>query len=338
MKFTSTAICMLLALALPVFAGGSKEAPKATSAAEFKPVNWKFATHMSMEHAYVAEFRKFAEDMKTSTGGKITISIHPASQLGVEKDVADALVADTIEIGHVGTGEMGKRYAKALVEGLPYLYKDYDHMRQVTASAVYQEMVEEMASKLNVRMFANVWYGVNHMTTANTQVKSPADLKGVKIRVYDQPMIKRLVQLMGANPVPMALAEVYLALSQKVVDGQVNPIPTIHGMKFYESQKYLILTAHMAPPNGIWVSEKKFQALPADLKKTFMEVAKRFEKSADQTILAAEKTLYDDLIKRGMIVIEPDREAFSKAVMPMIEEWENEKKLPGWYEKIRSAK
>ena len=338
MKFASFVICVLLILASPLFAGGAAETPKAASTEEFKPVTWRFATHMSMNHAYIAEFNKFAEDMKTSTGGKITITVHPASQLGTEKDVADAMVADTIELGHIGTGEMGKRYPKILVEGLPYFFNDYEHLRQVTASAMYQEMVEEMAAKLNVRMFANVWYGVNHMTTANTPVRSPADLKGVKIRVFDQPTIKRIVQLMGASPVPMALAEVYLALSQKVVEGQVNPIPTIHGMKFYEVQKYLILTAHMSPPNGIWVSEKKFQSLPDDLKKTFLEVAKRFEKSADQTILEAEKTLYDDLIKRGMQVIEPDREAFRKAVAPMVEEWETANGFPGLYEKLRAAK
>lgn len=335
MKIISAAILALAVLSVPLFAGGSKEA--AASKDEFKPVTYKFATHMSMDHAYVAEFRKFADDVKASTGGKVVINVYPASQLGVEKDVADALVANTIEMGHVGTGEMGKRYAKILVEVLPYFFNGYEHLRKVTASPAYQEMVEEMAKTLNVRMIANVWYGINHMTTANTPVKSPADLKGVKIRVYDQPTIKRIVQLMGANPVPMALAEVYLALSQKVVEGQVNPIPTIHGMKFYEVQKYLILTAHMCPPNAIWISEKKFQALPPDLKKTLTECAKRFEKSADQTILNAEKTLFDDLVKRGMQVIEPDREAFRKAVLPMVDEWEKQNNFPGLYEKLRNV-
>lgn len=175
------------------------------------------------------------------------------------------------------------------------------------------------------------------MTTGKVAVKSPADTKGLKIRCPDQPMFVGVVISMGATPTPMALSEVYLALQQGVVDGQENPVATINSMKFFEVQKYLSKTGHIAQGNHIFVSDKTLKKLPPEFQKVVLEAGQATADWVNKQAFELEDKLISELQSKGMTVIEPDREAFIKAAQPIYAEYED-KWGKGLLEKIRAIK
>jgi TRAP-type C4-dicarboxylate transport system substrate-binding protein len=122
----------------------------------------------------------------------------------------------------------------------------------------------------------------------------------------------------------MAFSEVYLALQQGVVDGQENPAVAITSMKFFEVQKYLIKTGHIAQGNHIFVSEKVFKTLPEDIQKAILEAGQETADWVNEQAFALEDKLLKELVEKGMTIVEPDREAFIKAAQPLYDEYESQ--------------
>jgi TRAP-type C4-dicarboxylate transport system substrate-binding protein len=140
----------------------------------------------------------------------------------------------------------------------------------------------------------------------------------------------------GANPTPMAFAELYLALKQGTVDAQENPIPTINAGKFYEVQKYLILTGHIMVPQIHAISEKLWQSLSPEDQQILQDAINEGIKFSNDMVISQEKSLLDEFKQKGMEIITPDVEAFRKASMTAIPKLE-EKWGKGLYEQINSV-
>jgi TRAP-type C4-dicarboxylate transport system substrate-binding protein len=153
--------------------------------------------------------------------------------------------------------------------------------------------------------------------TANKEIKKPEDMKGMKLRVPPAPLFLMFTKSVGANATPIAFAEVYLALQQGTVDGQENPLPTIMAKKFYEVQSHIILTGHITESLVTVVGNHVWSKLTPDEQKTFQDVLKQAASNATDAIAASEKTLAAELKKLGKTVVEPDREAFRKAAIPL---------------------
>ena len=126
----------------------------------------------------------------------------------------------------------------------PYTFRDGDHLIKFSKSPVFKEMVDEYRNKTGIQITAMTYYGIRQ-TTSNKPFTDCAGMKGLKMRVPDVPAYLALPKSCGANPTPIAFAEVYLALQNGTVDAQENPLTTIDAKKFYEVQKNIILTGHI---------------------------------------------------------------------------------------------
>ena len=167
--------------------------------------------------------------------------------------------------------------------------------------------------KGNNRPLAVTYYGVRH-TTANKPIVKPADMAGLKLRVPDAPLYVMYPKVVGANATPIAFAEVYLALQNKTVDAQENPLPTIEAKKFYEVQSHINLTGHITEMLLTIVSGQTWGKLSDADKKTFETVFKEAASKATDEIAVAETKLVDDFAtKYKKTVVKSDRVAFAEA-------------------------
>ena len=160
------------------------------------------------------------------------------------------------------------------------------------------------------------YYG-QRMVTANKAINKPEDMKGMKLRVPPAPLFLMFTKSVGANATPIAFAEVYLALQQKTVDGQENPLPTIMAKKFYEVQTHVMLTGHITESLLTIVGTHVWAKLSDAEKKIFSDVLSEAALKATNQIRASEQKTADELRKLGKTVIEPDRAAFRAAALPL---------------------
>jgi tripartite ATP-independent transporter DctP family solute receptor len=332
---------LCLSLSLVLVACGSKETSKTTGTngnEVTSPITIKLAHVEAIDHPLSIGVKKMAEELKAKSGGRIILQDFPASQLGNPKDLADAVSNDVLDMTLSSPGELGRRHKPIMILDAPYLFRDLDHLRKTVNGPVGEGIWSPLAEKTNIRVLAGIYYGTRHVTTSKVAVKTPADMKGLKLRTPDVQISLANARGMGASPTPMAIGEVYLALQQGVIDGQENPIPTIIGNKFNEVQKYLILTEHMKAVNIVCISDKRLKSLPEDLRKIFLEVVRNFADTSSNTIKDVEDTKLAEIKQKGaMQVIQPDIEAFKQATKAVYKEFESQWGA-GLYEKIQDVK
>ena len=153
--------------------------------------------------------------------------------------------------------------------------------------------------------------------TSNKPINKPEDMKGLKIRVPDAPLYTMFPRAVGANPTPIAFAEVYLALQNGTVDAQENPLPTIDAKKFYEVQKYIVLTGHITDALLTIVGGPTWNKLSDADKKIFEAVLKEAAARATSQIIEIEAKLGAEFEKRGKEVVKVDRKPFRDAVVKL---------------------
>lgn len=311
----------------------TEEATEETTA---EPITLKLGHVLPTDHLNHTAALKFADLVKEKTNGQVTIEVYPASQLGNEKEIIDAVAMGTLDFALCGFGEVAKRYDPALIFDGPFIFRDREHLAAVFKSEVFEELMDGMKEKAGIEMVSPGYYGTRYVTTTDTEVKTPEDLNGLKLRCPDQPMFVAVTKGMGATPTPMAFAEVYLALQQGVVDGQENPPAAITSMKFNEVQNYLIKTGHIIQPNNIYGSSKVLDKLPEDIQVAIEEAGKEVSEFQISESFDIEDRLLKELEANGMTIIEPDHDAFVEAAASVYEEYE-EKWGKGLLEKIRSV-
>ncbi len=185
-----------------------------------------------------------ADEVKKRSGGKYEIEVFPASSLGKEVDINEGLSLGTVDIIYTGFQFAGRSYGPLGISGYPYVYASVDHWKKFIASDLFTEMAGEYGKVTGHKALTATYYGQRHVTSKKP-VSKPADMENLKIRVPNAPAYTIFPLATGANPTPIAFAEVYLALQQGVVDAQENPMPTIQAKKFYEVQKFINLTGHI---------------------------------------------------------------------------------------------
>jgi C4-dicarboxylate-binding protein DctP len=314
------ALVLFVIFSHSAFAAGENE-----SKSQGKVTHYKLATIQPPDSPIGKGATKFAELVRKKSHGSIVIDVYPASQLGNEKDIIDGVEMGTIDFTLAGVAEWAKRFKAMKIFEAPFVYRDRDHLVRFYYSNAGQELLNEMTQKTGLRSLGFMYYGTRHVTTGKLPIKTPADLKGVKLRCPDQPLYVQTVKAMGANPTPMAFSEVYLALQQGVVDGQENPPATIVTMKFFEVQKYLIKTGHIIAGVMLWTKDKFIAGLPKDKQDVIKSAAKEATQWANDYSFRIEDEYLGKLGKEyGLTLINPDRQAFVNAAQPLLDTYEQE--------------
>ncbi len=288
------------------------------------PVGTMAAQKLKFAHVYESSepfhiwALKAAEEIKEKTGGKYDISVFPASSLGKEADINEGLSLGTVDMIYTGAAFLGRSFPPISIGGSPYIFRDFDHWQKYYNSDLFKNELAGGYKKLTGNTILSVvYYGARHVTS-NKPVSTPADMKGLKIRTPNAPMFMMFPKATGANPSPIAFAEVYLALQSGTVEAQENPLPTIKAKKFYEVQKYINLTGHILNELYVIASPMLWKKLSDEEKAIFTEAFVKASEGASKDILESENNLSAWFTEQGNIInSDVDVKAMRDATMKM---------------------
>jgi tripartite ATP-independent transporter DctP family solute receptor len=277
----------------------------------------KFAHVYEVTEPYHTAALWAASEIAKRTSNRYTVDVFPASTLGKETDINQGLTLSTVDIIYTGQLFAGRTYGPIAIGGAPFMFRDFSHWKSYSTSPFFAELEEGYRAKSGGnKVVAITYYGERHVTS-NRPINKPEDMKGLKIRVPDAPLYTMFPRAVGANPTPIAFAEVYLALQNGTVDAQENPLPTIDAKKFYEVQRYIVLTGHITDALLTIIGGPTWNKLSDADKKIFEAVLAEGAARATAEIVEIEKKLGAEFAKRGKEVVKVDRTPFREATAKM---------------------
>jgi tripartite ATP-independent transporter DctP family solute receptor len=277
----------------------------------------KFAHVYEVSEPYHTAAVWAAGEIAKRTNNRYTVEVFPASTLGKETDINQGLTLGTVDIIYTGQLFAGRTYGPIAIGGAPFVFRDFDHWKAFSNSPLFAELGEGYRAKSGGnKVVAITYYGERHVTS-NKPINKPEDMKGLKIRVPDAPLYTMFPRAVGANPTPIAFAEVYLALQNGTVDAQENPLPTIDAKKFYEVQKFIVLTGHITDALLTIVGAPTWNKLSDADKAIFDAVLKEAAARATAQIIDIEKGLGAEFKKKGKEVVAVNRAPFREATMKL---------------------
>ena len=196
-----------------------------------------------------------------------------------------------------------------------YIIRDPAHQQKVFDGPVGAEVFKPVIQKMEVTPLATAYLGTRQvMLREDKNVKTPADLKGVKLRMPASKEWLFLGEALGATPTPLAFGEVYLALKTGTIDGQDNPLPSVRAAKFYEVSKTIVMTSHLVDAIFLSYSTKAFNALKPEQQQKVKAAAEAAARYNNANRVKDEAELVDFFKAQGLKIITPDVAAFRKAV------------------------
>lgn len=337
MKVKKYAALALAATILITATGCGGKAGSATSdsgngAASGEVVKLKFANSQTPEETCSKEIRAFAERVKERSGGTIEIEVYDNGVLGDDNEALEACARGANYLTYVDPAAMCYYVPDYSIMLGPYLFDDVSQIKKLAFSEYGDEMVEKSAEAgIRVLDHMSSYYGTR-VFIGNKPVASPADMKGMKVRVPSVPMWIETLSAMGASPTTVSFGEVYTALSQGVADGMENPLPAIYAARFHEVAKYVSETNHIIQPNGIEMSEAVFQSLTEEQQKILEEEAIAFAEAVTEKVQIEEHEVREKMIEEGVEFTECDTDAYREATKGVYE------KFPEWsddlYERV----
>ncbi|WP_208991404.1 TRAP transporter substrate-binding protein [Pannonibacter phragmitetus] len=259
---------------------------------------------------------KFGEELKALTNGRIEVEVYPNESLGKEVDLINGMQLGTADM--TITGESLQNWAPmAALLAVPYAYKSLEHMDEVASGKTGEDIKAEIVARAQIRPIAYFARGPRNLT-ANREIKSPDDLKGLRLRVPNVPLFVDTWKTLGAQPTPMAFSEVFTSLQSGVIDAQENPLALIKSANFAEVQKFVNKTEHVRSWIYLTISEMTWSQLSAEDQAAVLEAAKRAQAYERELFLADEENLVKELQAAGMTFVEVDAAAFAEKARPAV--------------------
>ena len=263
---------------------------------------------------------KFADLVKAKTGGRIEIQVAHSAQLGDDAAMVTALRSGSLDMSANSQGAMSTVVPEYAALGLPFLFGDIQKAWAMLDGPIGEELAKRTAAKSMIVL--GYWdNGIRHITNSKRPVKAPGDLKGLKIRTPPDGMTVDIMQALGADPQQIKFAELYVALSQGVVDGQENPLANIASAKLYEVQKYLSLTGHKYESTPFLIGKRAWERLSAADQKIFIEAAAEATQLQRKLSKEADERLVGELKGKGVQIDTVDHKAFVEATRPVYDKW-----------------
>src|SRR5215813_5967239 len=249
-------------------------------------------------------------------GEQIDVTFFPDNQLGQEIDVINSVKLGVIDLMVSGSSISANLVPLVGTFDLGYLFDSFPQQTKAFDSGAAKPIEEALLKGANIRIIAWAYNFGSRSVLAKKPVKSPEDLAGLKIRTLPNPIITECLRLMGAAATPLAFGEIYTALQAGVLDGLEHDPPTILASKFYETAKNYALTQHIFSPLAIYFSETTFQRMDPKLREALLDAAKKAAVDTRAHGLAVEKEALTTIQEKGVTVVECDKEAFRKRVLP----------------------
>ena len=283
-----------------------------------------------MVQASSAKAVVFKAEVEKLSGGRIKVEIFPSGQLAGQVSSVQQVRKGTIHIADISSGVLASLYYEPLeVLDMPYLFSSRATARMVldNENPFTKRLIEDCAKKTGIRILSLGPFGFRHMTNNVRQIRTPADMKGLKMRTMEIRPHMKLMESCGARPIPIPWLELYTSLQTKVVDGEETTLQNIVMGKLYQVQKHLTLTGHVMGVGAFLCNEEWYQSLPDDIKVALVEAEKVSRLTYDGfgellDTMALEK------LKSRMEVYEPtpqEMQMFRDRALPYVREWMEKK-------------
>jgi len=290
-------ILLVIAFAVSLLAGCGSSAPE--KKAEKRVI--KVGIGLNEQSPQYKGLQKFKEIVEKDSKGRLEVQLFANSQLGDDTKMMTALRAGTLEMTCPSTAPIAGLDKKWMVFDIPFLFPNEEIADKIVDGPIGQKLLTSLSSH-GIKGIAFWENGYRQLTNSVREVKAPADVKGLKIRTMENPVHLAAFRTLGANPTPMPFGELFTSLQQRTIDGQENPLTTIHLQKFYEVQKYTTLTNHFYSPFVFMFSQKIWDTLPKEDQEVIMKAGKEagvYERKVNRDMM---KESVIALEKAGMIV------------------------------------
>ena len=243
-------VVVILLASLVAIGGNMAEAAKVIKLAHLNP-------QTPFDVATAAVTAVFKSELEARTGGAVTVEIYPNGTLGNERETMEQVKAGIAQSYIASVGGVAPFYPMIDITSMPFAYGSYEIGCALYDGPFGKEFAEDIRQKTGLRVLGFIPQGFFQFTNSQHPIKSPEDMKGLKMRTMNNPLHMEFMNSLGAAATPVAWAEIYTALQTGVVDGQHNPITVINIGKLYEVQKYVTLSNHMAGLY-VWVMNDSF--------------------------------------------------------------------------------
>jgi tripartite ATP-independent transporter DctP family solute receptor len=323
-------IFIVLAIIISAGCGGKGAEAKGT-------INLKLGHALDINHPVHKAMEFWADTLKEATDGRIIIKIYPGGQLGGEKELIEQLQMGTLDLTKVSSAGLEAFVPEMKVLGMPYLFRNKEHKWKVLNSAFGKEL---LAAGSDRGLVGIGFYeaGERSFYTKGGPIRTPADLKNLKIRVIKSPMAIDLLKTLGASPTPISWGELYTALQQGTVDGAENNPPSFVSARHYEVCKYYSLDKHTSPMDVVLAGKKAWDKLTESDKAIMIKTFDRsveYQRELWARVVNENFVLLDSV---GVEVIIPDQKPFVDAVQPMYEAYAKDEVIGPLLEKIKAIK
>ena len=291
---------------------------------------------MAPSHPVSQGMRYMAEQVDSLSGGQMRVEIYPSEQLGTERQCLELLQVGSLDLAKVSSAVLEGFSHDYRVFGLPYVFRDDEHRFNVLEGEIGREV---LMSGTDVWLRGLTYYdaGSRSFYTAETPVRTPEDLEGLKIRVQQSPVAIQMVQALGAQATPISFGELYTALQQGVVDGAENNPPSLHSTRHYELVDYYSLDQHTAPPDVLLVSTHTWERLSEQEREWLQTAADRSLQHQKTLWAEAEQEAMKVVKEAGVEIVRPDKTPFVEAVQPLYEQYKEEQpRVYELFQRIRS--
>lgn len=282
----------------------------------------------------------FKDTLEKSAPGEFDVQINLNATLFKQGTEPAAMARGNLELSSISAFDIAKLVPEFSVFTAGYMVRDPVQQQSIFNGPIGAELFKTVSEKMDVTPLATVYLGTRQLNLREVKnVRTPADLKGVKLRMPGSKEWLFLGEALGATATPLAFGEVYLGLKTGTIDGQDNPLPSVRAAKFYEVTKQIVLTSHLVDGIFIAISNKSFNALNAAQKQKVTAAAQAAAAYNNENRVKEEAQLVEFFKKEGLQVTTPDLDAFRKAVQTTYQNSDYAKVWPkGIVERINATK
>jgi len=281
----------------------------------------------------------FKDTLEKSAPGEFDVQINLNASLFKQGAEPAAMARGNLELSSLSSADIAKLVPEFSVFTAGYMLRDPKHLQKVFNGPIGAELFKTVSSKLGVTVLSTCYLGTRQLNLREARtVKTPADLKGLKLRMPGSKDWLFLGNALGATATPLAFGEVYLGLKTGTIDAQDNPLPSVRAAKFYEVTQQIVLTNHLVDSLFIAISNKTFDALNAAQRQKLVAAAQAAAAYNNDNTFQEEAQLIDFFKKQGLQVTTPDVATFRKAVLASYQASDYAKSWPaGLVERINAT-
>lgn len=254
----------------------------------------------------------------------IDVELYTGGTLGHSADVMGSIAANTVEMGIYEVGTLNNYDPNTMVFSLPGAFRNADEVNYMVDSDWAKNLLEESSKTTNLKVLGASCKGMRCFSVDGYELRTVDDIAGLTFRVMDTPLYVELVKALSANPVPMAMSEVYVAIQNGVIDGQENPLPNIVNDTLYEVQDWIVLDNHAPCIIMYFISREFFESLTPEEQKVIEEASAYAQEKARNTLVELNNSAVETLEAEGVTVYEPtpeELEAWQAKFAPVCEEY-----------------